>query len=120
MVIRILLAQLPYALQEILADTLSSQPDMVVRRVGNHMEMLLAARETQADVVIIGMEDVQPPGVVSHLLDEDPSLKVILVDIDDQRGFLHELRPELRPIGQVTSPQLPSIIRTATRGREGA
>src|SRR6266702_1133987 len=120
MPIRILLAQLPHVLQGTLERTLSEQPDMVVTLAGNHVEVLLAAGETQTDVVMIGMENAQPPGVVSHLFDEYPSLRIIVVDAGDQRGFLYDLRPELVPIGEVSSVQFPNVIRTLVRDQEGA
>jgi hypothetical protein len=120
MPIRILLAQLPRALRDPLERTLSEQPDMVVTPVENHVEVLLTAGESQADVVVIGMEDTEPPGVVSHLLAEYPSLMIILVDVDDLHAFIYELRPDLMPIGEVSSAQFPNVIRAAVREREGA
>jgi DNA-binding NarL/FixJ family response regulator len=117
MPIRILLAQIPRVLQETLGNALSRQPDMIVTRAGNHVEVLLAAGETRADVVVIGMEDTEPPGIASHLLEEYPSLRIIVVDLGDQRALLYELRPELVPIGKATSAQLPSIIRAAVRSQ---
>lgn len=117
MPIRILLAQLPHVLQETLGNALSQQADMVVARTGNYVEVLLAVRETQADVVVIGMEDTEPPGIASHLLEEYPSLRIIVVDIDDQRAFRYELRPALVLIGEASSTQLPRIIRNAVRSR---
>jgi len=119
MPIRILLAQLPHALQETLERALSEQPDIVVALVENHVEVLLAARETEADIVVIGMENAEPPGVVSHLLDEYPTLGIIIVDVGNQRGFLYELRPELVPIGEVSSVHFPDVIRAVVRDREG-
>ena len=120
MPIRILLAQLPNALQATLERVLSEQPDMVASLAENYVEVLLAVGQTQADVVVIGMEDVQPPGVVSHLLDEYPSLRIILVDVVEHRGFLYELRPDLVPIGDMSSAQFPDVLRAAVRDRGGA
>lgn len=120
MPIRILLAQLPNALQTTLERVLSDQPDMVASLAENHVEVLLAVGETQADVVVIGMENAQPPGIVSHLLDEYPSLRIILVDVGEHRGFLYELRPELVPIGDMSSVQFPIVVRAAVRDRGGA
>ena len=118
MPIRVLLAHLPHELQQALGSTLSEEPDMIVSGVQRHVEMLLAAEETQADVLVIGMENNQPPGVVSYVLEEYPSLRIILVNIGDQHGFLYELRPELIPIGEVSSPQFPEVIRAVARGQE--
>jgi DNA-binding NarL/FixJ family response regulator len=120
MPIRILLAQLPHALQDPLERILSEQPDMVVTAVESHVEVLLAAGEAQADVVVIGMRDRQPPGVVSHLLSEYPSQMIIVVDVDDLHGFVYELRPYLAPIGEVLSAKFPNAIRAAVRERDGA
>jgi DNA-binding NarL/FixJ family response regulator len=120
MPIRILLAQLPNALQATIERALSEQSDMVVNLAENHVEVLLAVGQTQADVVVIGMEHAQPPGIVSHLLDEYPILRIILVDVDDHRGFLYELRPDLVPIGDVSSVQFPVVVRAVVRDQEGA
>jgi DNA-binding NarL/FixJ family response regulator len=118
MPIRILLAQLPRSLQESLERVLSEDPDMLVVLVENYMEVLLVARESRADVVVIGMEDAQPPGIVSRLLDEDPSLRIIVVEANSQQGFLYQLRPELLPIGDVSSLGFRNVIRAVVQDQE--
>jgi len=95
----------------------TDQSEEPVSAVSNHVEVLLAAGETQADVVVMGMEDAEPPGIASHLLEEYPYLKIIAIDLGDQRAFLYELTPQLVPLGDASSHQLPSIIRAAVHSQ---
>jgi hypothetical protein len=111
MPIKVLLTQLPSTIQEALEDVLSRQPDMRVAKAGNHMEVLIAAGETQADVVILETERSEPPGIGSHLLAEYPHLKIVLIAARGQRYVLYQLQQETRRLGEASSEELVDIIR---------
>lgn len=114
MPIRVLLAHVPQELRATLYQALSAQPDMVLTAVQDYVELLLAAAETHADAIVIGMDEAQSPGILSHLLEEYPDLKIIIINLTDQQVFLYELRPELVPIGEASSLDFPNVIRAVT------
>lgn len=51
-------------------------------------------RETEADAVIVGMNDSEEPGLTSRLLDEYPDLTILGVAIDANSAFLRPRRIE--------------------------
>jgi DNA-binding NarL/FixJ family response regulator len=118
--IRILLAQLQGMLRDVVLQLLDGQADMtVVDDVDDPIDTLLAAGRTHADVVVLGMEDDELPGVASHLLDEYPHLKVLAITPDGRRAFLYELRPELVALGEASPDLLLQAIRAAFRSEVG-
>ncbi len=101
-------------LRDVFKQVMSDQPDMeVVGELTDPMALLLAARQTQAEVVIVGLENSELPGICSHLLSEYPHIKVLGVTADGRRAFLYELRPRKVPIGEVSPLGLLDAIRTA-------
>jgi DNA-binding NarL/FixJ family response regulator len=118
--IRILLSQLQGMLRDVVLQLLDGQADMtVVDDVDDPIDTLLAAGRTHADVVVLGMEEDELPGVASHLLDEYPHLKVLAVTPDGRRAFLYELRPELIALGEASPDVLLQAIRAAFRAEVG-
>jgi two-component system chemotaxis response regulator CheB len=76
--IKVLLANDPAILREVLREVIARQPDMeVVGEILDPLGVLLAVKETQADVVVIGLRDAEEPGLVSHLLAECPYVTVL-------------------------------------------
>jgi DNA-binding NarL/FixJ family response regulator len=116
--IRVVLAEMPPILRDVLARTLADQPDMVlVGELGTSMELILAAGETRADVVILGLDDAEFPGVASHLLGEYPHLKFLGVSADGRNAYLCELRPWKVRLMDVSPQGLVGAIRMATTDR---
>ena len=115
MPIRVLLADLPQVVYNAVHYALSRQLDMIVTSVSNNMEILLAAGETQADVVVLAMKNARLPGIATHLLQEYPNLKILAVSADGRNAFFCELRPQLAPIDTISWDTLPDVIRAAVR-----
>jgi DNA-binding NarL/FixJ family response regulator len=115
MPIRVLLADLPQVVHNAVHYALSQQLDMIVTSVSNNMEILLAAGETQADVVVLVMKNARLPGIATHLLQEYPNLKILAVSADGRNAFFCELRPQLAPIDMISWDTLPDVIRAAVR-----
>jgi DNA-binding NarL/FixJ family response regulator len=117
--IRILLGALPAPLQGALEPILATQADMeVVGAVTVPVEVLLAAGQTAAHVVLLGLEGRELPGIASHLLDEYPSIKVLAVAADGRRALLYELQPRLVAIGEASPATLVEAIRMAVQSEE--
>jgi DNA-binding NarL/FixJ family response regulator len=115
MPIRVLLADLPQVVHNAVHYALSRQLDMIVTSVSNNMEILLAAGETQADVVVLVMKNARLPGIATHLLQEYPNLKILAVSANGRNAFFCGLRPQLAPIDMISWDTLPDVIRAAVR-----
>lgn len=114
--IRILVGEIPQEFGDNFKRAVTDQPDMeLVGEVRNGVELLLAAGRKHADIVIIGLQNSDPPGIYSHLLDEYPHIKVLAVAPDGHRACLFELRPQKFSIGEASVDRLLAVIRAAAQ-----
>jgi DNA-binding NarL/FixJ family response regulator len=111
---RILLVALPPMLSDIVADTIGSQTDMeVVGELPTAAELQAGVSEAVADIVIIGLDDLDLPSECLGLFDAYPSIRVLGVSIDGRSASLYELRPHRLPLGEVSPDGLVQAIREA-------
>lgn len=107
--IRVLIGNVPGVVAHTLAFLIESQPDMkLLGRVEGQVAVLLAASRG-ADVVILGAPDSRRmPGLVSHLLLENPVLKVLVLSTRDSTatGYWLDVRRT-----QVENVSVESLIR---------
>ncbi len=109
--IRIILVSMPALLRDILAQTLGAQLDMeVIGELGGGIELLVDAG--RADVVVIGLDQLDLPGIATNLLVEYPHLVLLAMTTDGRAAALFELRPQQTPIGDVSPQGLVDAIRT--------
>lgn len=106
---RIVLAEMPEMLRDIVAGILLEQPDMEV--VGG-TEALESLRDVDADVVVIGHDD---PALAARLVTGRPCLKVLAVTADGRESCRYELRPERAPLGEISPQRLVDEIRDWVR-----
>jgi len=114
---RILLADLPRLLREIVTDALVAQTDMeVVGSVTGRPSLDRAVEEAQIDVIVIGRDD---PNLATALLKQRPPVAVIAVTGDARETGLYELR--LRRVGlpEISPAQLVETIRQAMQAWSG-
>lgn len=78
--IRILAANLSDVLTDLIVEMIEQQPQMrIVGQVQGQLEVLVAA-QMGVDVVILGAPKVKPaPGITSHLLNEFPYIKILVL-----------------------------------------
>lgn len=101
-------------LRDVFKQIIAEQPDLeVVGDLDNGVDLLLAASQTRPDIVILGMEDSELPGVCSHLFSELPHIKLLCVTADGRQLLLYELRPYKILIGNAS----PQSLLDAIRGR---
>jgi DNA-binding NarL/FixJ family response regulator len=94
------------------------QPDIeIVGELDDPLGLLLAAGRTHADVVILGLNDAEFPGVSTHLLSEYPHIKILGVTEDGRRAYLYELRPQKVAVGEVSPQGLLKAIRSAVHAQ---
>lgn len=98
--IRILIADMPRVLADVVTAFIDQQPDMeVVGTVQGSLQILIAAR-SQADILIIGAgADEGPPRICGHLLSQYPHIRILVLTTADNNanaywlGVRHEQTP---------------------------
>jgi hypothetical protein len=105
---------MPKMLLDILSHVVASEPDMVVVGWVNDDEDLLAAtRRARANVILVGQAAENEQEKYASLLFARPKLKVVAIVGDGKTGFVHELRPQCVPLGEISA----DALRNAIRGR---
>lgn len=85
--IRLVIGNMPEVLHQILARAIRSQPDMVLAGEAAGNVELLQAAHADADLMILGAEQVSPcPGICSHLLSEFPHLKILVISYNGDQA----------------------------------
>jgi DNA-binding NarL/FixJ family response regulator len=108
--IRVLLANHPQMMREVLTEMIRRQEDIdLVGEVLEPLDVLVAVREMRADAVVLALEECEEPGLCSHLLAEYPDLTILGLAPDGKTAFVRSPR---REIGQ---PSEEAILR-ALRG----
>ena len=89
--IRVLLATLPPLVSGLLTHLIQGQTDMeVVDAVSQPVQLLLAVKDTRAQVVIVPLPGSgEIPGICSHLLAEFPDLLILALSITGEAGFIY-------------------------------
>ncbi len=114
--IRILLANRPPMLLEIMKALVQRQEDMeVVGEILDPIGLLVAVREREADAVILTLKDCEEPGLCSHLVAEYPNLIILSLAADGKTAFLRLPRREIK-VPSVDS--IVDVLRDAIRVKE--
>lgn len=109
--IKILLANRPRMLREVVRKMIEAQPDMeVVGEVLDPLDILVAVRDTQADAVILDLEDSEESELTSHLLVEYPNLTILGLAANGKTAFL---RPRRHEILEPTGAKIVNALRHA-------
>jgi chemotaxis response regulator CheB len=80
-VMRILVANHPKLMREVIAAALHGQPNIeIVGEVAEECDILDQVRATQPDVLVIALDDTEArPAICDHVLREFPKLRIIAV-----------------------------------------
>jgi DNA-binding NarL/FixJ family response regulator len=110
--IRIVLAELPRMLRDIVRAAVEVQDDMrIVSEAGGSEATRVLAARGDVDVVITGLADGELPSAYASLLYDRPDLKVLALTGDARQIALFELRPHRIDLGDVSPDGLVSAIR---------
>jgi DNA-binding transcriptional LysR family regulator len=115
--IRVLFSAMSPLLAVLLTDLIQRHADLEVvgKPSPEPVDLLLAVREYEADVVIMALANpAEPPGISSHLLAEYPDLLVLALSINTESGSVY-YRPAIsnRPVTVLTGDSIVKAIRTA-------
>ena len=92
------------------------QDDMAVVGRGSSLEHLVElARETEPDVVVVGLERPGLPRDCLALLLDRPRVRILGIEAHEGLAWLYELRPEQIEIGEVSPEEVVGSIRDAAR-----
>jgi hypothetical protein len=103
-----IVSALPGMLGAIVADVIRQQPDLELFSAGD--DVAAAVGETDAEFVLL---DAAGQRECTELLARYPRLKVLSVEDDGRRGFLYELRPHRRPLGEMSPMRLIDALRVS-------
>jgi DNA-binding NarL/FixJ family response regulator len=107
----VLVADMPRLLREIVATVVGAEPDLeLVGEVNGPEALASGTRRARPDLVIAGANPALAR--VSHqLLDEDPHLRILEVDVEGRHGYLYELFPRRKKLGELSPKSLVAIAR---------
>ena len=116
--IRILLADMPRMLLDMITDIVALHKEMMIAGEAQDMADIRAAvKKTRADVVILNEPATGPSQNYQELLYSRPHLGVLSITSDGRQFFLHKLRPVRTALGEVSPDSLVQAIHsTAQRG----
>lgn len=95
-------------LGELIGDMVREQPDLELIAAGD--DLAATVGETHAQFVLLHAAGEDE---CAELLDRFPRLKVLSVEDDGRRGFLYELKPHRRALGELSPGRLISALRVA-------
>ena len=109
---RIVLAEMPTLMSDLVEGMLSVQPDLhVVARIPPGEDLRAAVRRNNADVLIIGSTaDIADEAVLRAAFIWRPT-KLIKISDGGERGMLWVLRPDATLIGELSSDSLIAAAR---------
>jgi hypothetical protein len=109
---RILLARMPKMLLDILCHIVGSELDMVIiGQAKDDEDLLVAAQQTRANVVLVGQTEEDERKKYASLLLRRPRIKVIAIAGDGRTALLYELRPQRIALGEMSADALREAIR---------
>ena len=113
-VICVVVSDLTGVLGELVIQLIEQQPDMVLAQQTSGVLDLLQVMGPDVDVLILGAAEVHPPpGICSHLLQEYPHLRILVLAQNGGDAALYWLGLRRERIGNVSSGSLAHTIRRA-------
>jgi chemotaxis response regulator CheB len=114
--IRILLAELPRMLRDIVERVVSTQPDMEIVGAAAGADTLSDdVARTTPDVVILAMARDASPHRFDGLLVDRPALSILAITEDGRGAYRYEMRPQVLPLTEVSPSGLLDAIRASVR-----
>jgi chemotaxis response regulator CheB len=112
--IRLVLAQLPHLLEQVLERQIADEPDLrIVARATRASDALMLIDETEPEVVVIGTEGDAVPALACRALSAHPHLKLLAISTDGRTGFVYELRPHMVPLGELSAGRVIAAIKAS-------
>jgi DNA-binding NarL/FixJ family response regulator len=114
--IRIVLANYPRMMRELVREIIERQPDMeIVGEIVDPLHVLLATRETRVEAVIVALRNSEDSGLISHLLSECPNLTILGLSSQGDDAFIVQMCPQRTEIINPSVANILSALRQAIR-----
>jgi DNA-binding NarL/FixJ family response regulator len=99
-------------LGEIVGQIIRDQPDMrVACEAAEWRELVEALERTPADFIVVEVDGDRSHDDYASLVERHPGTRVLAVEADGRRGFLYELLPCRRQLGELSPSRLVDAIR---------
>ena len=114
---RVLLAGMTNLLFQIVAGVVSRTPETEVVGSVDDVENLAAqVRSSGADVLMMPVSDRPDDEAVWPLLYQFPRLKVVVIARNGEGGFVHELRPLVQALHELSTGVLQAVLQRDSAG----
>ncbi len=111
---RVLLWDMRTMMHDIILQLLVRESDFQVAAPADKTSTLLdASKKYRPDVIVTSFDEDEANTAYTDLLLECPRVKVLDVRSDGRKGYLYELRPERKRLGEVSPESLVTAIRSA-------
>jgi hypothetical protein len=108
---RVILVDMPQMLREIMRELVSHERDLeIVGEFGDQDAALQVIDGRGAAVLITSLNQSAHLGI-ANLLSKAPHLRVLAVSGDGRESFLYELRPDERPVGELSRQTFLAAVR---------
>jgi hypothetical protein len=111
----VILVNMPRMLYEIVREVVGSEPDLEIVDEQDGDAALATIRASGACVVITRLDE-PPSESVGRFLGAGSHVRVLALSVDGRDGALYELRPQERPLGEMSPPVLLAAIRGGDLG----
>jgi DNA-binding NarL/FixJ family response regulator len=112
--IRVLLANMPPMLRDIIEDAVLNEPDVeIVGTLESHELLLPALAHVDTDVLILTRGPAYEPAMAEELWARWPRIKVLEIAQGGRSAVLHALHPHRVALGDVSPQGLVAAIRGA-------
>jgi DNA-binding NarL/FixJ family response regulator len=110
--IRVLIADLPKMLADIVTSLLDAQPDIEIVTGPVAGEPLPAlVRNARPDLVIMGLSGTELTPTGRQLFDADPRIRVLGITGNGRRAFVYQLCPQPFALGELSPDGLVETVR---------
>ena len=111
--VRVVLANLPGVINDLVASLIEQQPDMTLAAQVKDEPEFLRDNRFEADVLITSASSISPlPEAIHQLLFDSPRLKVLVLTRSGDQATLYWLDVKSRQVREVTQQTLLSDIRS--------
>ena len=96
--VRVLVANRPQLMREMVMATIADQPDIeIVGEVINDSDLNDVVEQTQPDVLILALEEPErPPGQCGFLLGRYPTMRILALAPEQNRGIYYWAKIDIR------------------------
>ncbi len=104
-------------ISDVIRNIIERQPDMVlIGDVVDPLKLLFAITENDVDVVIVvPLKSNGEPKICSHLLNDQPQLKIITLSPKGESGYLYQSGSSRLCINEPSADAIIGIIRKSMR-----